>query len=359
MNPSIVAFTSSLAVTSFAISSKTTPRSSPQRPPAKPVLQRVLVRAVLDTPARNTHLQQHAEVVLRDYLTRSAVNTVMYYMHELGDGPSHQWLSRFEDFSEQVKAHKFKDGEKFLDRMKCSHPETCILRVGHPSGRFSRKLQFTIEPARIAHRIFDVRVQLSQEWARDLNLIEMENLEIQRLSFEKLLVKSERELDSKKNLIFDTNPFANDETPLRWKNYVGLKTLITQHAVTRLLPYMRDHGSNHEYMYLHQFVRNYGAIVDGDDFVRDLISKPSEPRTNPTFTVVPRAIALQVLELRKVVADEWISVMEFVPVERDLIVRSSLNKSLESSADLSEDARRSARDSPSDSPDGNDASDDH
>lgn len=301
------------------------------------VRPRSRVVAVLDTPASNTYLQRHAELVLRDFLTRRAVNTVMYYMHELGDGPSHQWLSNFDNFSDKVKKHTFKNGDRFIERMMHTPPAKGSLKIGHPSGRFSRTFHFTIDPRNIAHRIVAVRVQLAGEWARDLRCVDAENLELQRLSFERIVVVSEKELDSKRNLIFDSDPFANDQTPLRFKNYVALKTLITQHAVTRLLPYMRDRGSNHEYMYLLQFVNSYGAIANGDDFMRDLMSRPVELRTNPSYTVVPRSIAAQVLELRSAIAAEWITVMEFVPVEHELNNRSSLERSMEASGDLPDD----------------------
>lgn len=295
--------------------------------------------AVLDTPASNTYLQRHAELVLRDFLTRRAVNTVMYYMHELGDGPSHQWLSRFGNFSESAKKNTFTNGDEFVDRMLRTPTEQCSVKIGHPSSRFSRTFNFTIEPRRIAKRIMDVRVQLSKEWSNDLKCIDAENLELQRLSFEKMMVSTEKELNSKRNLIFESDPCVNDQSPLRFKSYIALKTLITQHAVTRLLPFIRDQGSNHEYMYLLRFINTYGAIADGDKFLSDLMGKQAEARTNPNFTVVPKYIANQILELRSVIAAEWITALDFIPVENELNMRGQLEKSMELSIDLPEDTQ--------------------
>lgn len=349
------AFVSALPVVSFGTAALTSPAAGPAHSPLPPSPSSSLtpswspvgrqpkrpassssscpVVAVLDTPASNTYLQRHAELVVRDFLTRCAVNTIMYYMHELGDGPSHQWLSNFEDFTNKVKTRQFKDGDQFIDRMMRTPPKKGNIRIGHPSGRFSRTFPFTIEPHRIAQRIIKVRLQLSKEWARDLRCVDAENLELQRLSFERMMATSEEELDAKRNLIFDSDPLASDQTPLRFKNYVALKTLITQHAVARLLPYTRDQGSNHEYMYLLQFTNSYGAIGDGDEFIRQLMARPVELRTNPTFTVVPKSIAVQLLELRSAIAAEWITVMEFVPVEHELNTRGALEKSLEASED--------------------------
>lgn len=307
-----------------------------------------IVTAVLDTPASNTYLQRHAELCLRDFLTRRAVNTVLYYMHELHDGPSHNWLSNFDNFSDQVKAHDFKNGDQFLDKMRQAPMEKGYIKIGHPSGRFSRKYPFTIEPRRIASRIVDIRVQLAEEWSNDLLCIEAENLELQRMSFEALVAKSKAELDSKRNLIFDSDPFANDQTPLRFKNYTALRTLLTQQAITRLLPFMRDRGSNHEYMYFRQFLSSYGPIGDDIDFFQNLMARSPETRTNPSYMVVPRSIAGQVLELRAAIAKEWIAVLDFVPIETKLLRCGMLEKSIEASHNLPEDGRPSLPNNESD-----------
>ena len=294
--------------------------------------------AVLDTPASNTYLQRHAEATLRDFLTRRAVNTVQYYMHELGDGPGRTWLRNFDAFDEKVQEDKFTDGDAYLDRMSRAQNEKGVLRIGN--SRLSRKYNFTIEPHRIAKRITDVRLQLAEEWAKDLGCIKHENLEIQRLGFEKMLCSSEKELNSKRNLVFDSDPFTTDHTPLRYKNYKALKTLITGHAVARLLPYTRDCGSNHEYMYLLQFMNSYGAIKDGDELVRMLMERPIEYRTNPEFVIQPKGIALQIMELRQAIAEEWISVMEFIPGEQNLRTRSILENSMKISDAIGEDVRK-------------------
>ncbi|PXF46960.1 hypothetical protein BWQ96_03298 [Gracilariopsis chorda] len=285
--------------------------------------------AVLDTPASNTYLQRHAELAVRDFLTRRAVNTVMYYMHELGDNTTRTWLKRFERFSERVENGQFVDGESYLNRMMRAEKERISVQVSHLGGRLLRTYEYDVEPFRLAKRILDIRKQLAAEWVGDLRCIEMENLEIQRMAIERALCSDEAQLESKRKLIFDSDPFASDQTPLRYKNYHALKTLITSHAVSRLLPYVRDCGSNHDYMYLLQFCRAYGMIGDGDQFVRELMGRPIERRTHPSYTIQPRSLALQVLELRTAVAAEWIEVMKFVPSEHMLMNRRILERSVE------------------------------
>lgn len=296
--------------------------------PLQRPLQFRVPKAILDTPASNTYLQRHAEVVLRDFLTRRAVHTVMYYMEELHDGPSKTWLTRFDGFGNKVKLNQFSDGDAYINRMLSARKEKGTMKVGHPAGRFSRIYTFFIEPNRIAKRIIKTREQLAAEWGKDLRCIEAENLEIQRIGFEKLLCKDEAELDSKRNLIFDTDPFSTDNTPLRFRNYQALKTLTTLHAAARLIPYLRDTGPNHEYMYLLQFVASYGPIKDGDAFIRELMDRPIEARTNPEHEIHPRSIALQIMELRVAIAQEWTAVMDFVPQEQKMNARRSLENSI-------------------------------
>lgn len=249
-------------------------------------------------------------------------------MQELGDGPSRDFLKRFDGFNEKVNGDQFEDGDGYLDRMMRAQNQKISMTISHMGGRLKRTYDFTIEPKRIADRIYAVRKQLAAEWGNDLRCIENENLEIQRMEFEKMLTKNEKELQSKKNLIFDSGQFSNT-TPLRYKNYMSLKTLLTQHSVARLLPYMRDEGSNHEYMYLFQFTGSYGTISDGDDFIHTLMNKKVQMRTHPNYTIQPRGIALQILEVRQAIALEWINIMKFIPEEQMLMARSILERSMD------------------------------
>ncbi|CAN8075037.1 unnamed protein product [Agarophyton chilense] len=252
----------------------------------------------------------------------------MYYMRELGDSLNCNWLRTFDDFSYKVERDRFLDADDYLQRMMRAEKEEKTVTVSYLGGRLQRSYDMVIEPYRIATRIFAIRKQLSGEWARDLRCIRMENLEIQRMSVESVLCSSETELQSKRNLIFDSDPFSSDNTPLRYKNYHALKTLTTRHAVSRLLPYIRDVGPNHDYMYLLQFCKAYGSIDDGDHFVKELMARPMESRTHPSHLIQPRGLALQVLELRWVIAEEWIAIMNFIPEEHMLMNRSILERSV-------------------------------
>lgn len=328
---------SAFVFSSTFVPSATNPFQS-NRSPIRPFQKRTLTAAVLDTPAANSYLQQHAEVVLRDFLTRRAVHTVMYYMDEMRDTPTKKWLSSFDNFSKKVRNDQFKDGDGFLHKMMRKQNEKGVYKIQHPSRSYlSRTYHFIIEPNRIAKRIYEVRDHLANEWANDLKCIGEENNEIQRMSFEKMLTSDEKVLASKRNLIFDADPMNSDCTPLRHKNYVALKTLTIQHAVARLLPFIRDQGPNHDYMYLLAFFNSYGPIKDGDTFIRELMARPVETRTHPNHLIQPHNLAVQILETRLAIAKEWIGVMEFIPEERQLLNRSILERSMELSDNIGED----------------------
>lgn len=332
---------SSFLSTTFVFSSTFVPFTTNtfqyNRSPIRPIQIFSPTVAILDTPAANSYLQQHAEVVLRDFLTRTAVHTVMYYMDEMRDTPSKKWLSSFDNFSQKVRDDQFKDADRFLYKMMTTQNKKGVFKIQHPRAYLSRTYHFVIEPNRIAKRIYQVRDHLANEWANDLKCIKEENTEIQRMAFERRLTTDEKVLASKQNLIFDSDPMNSDSTPLRHKNYNALKTLTIQHAVARLLPFIRDYGPNHEYMYLLSFTNSYGPIKDGDHFIRQLMAKPVETRTHPNHLIQPHNLAVQILETRLAIAKEWIGVMQFIPEERQLLNRSILEKSMQISNDIGED----------------------
>lgn len=265
-------------------------------------------------------------------------------MQELRDAPSHNFLRTFDSFEDKVISSDFNEGDAYLDRLQAAPIRTGTFRVGHPRSRLSRKCSFTINPPRIALSVLSARKQLAAEWAVDLRCIEEENLEIQRRAMERTTTSDKRELQAKENLIFEIDPFASDNSPLRYRNYVSLKTIITQLAITRLLSYLRDHGSNHDYMWLLQYQRSRKQNLQGDDLVRDIMSRSVEMRTNPEHTIQPRNIALKVLELRGIIAKDWIAVMSCVPEEQMLRAKGRLEKTMEMSASLGEDVRKQSSD---------------
>ncbi len=60
--------------------------------------------------------------------------------------------------------------------------------------------------------------------------------------------------------------------------------------------------------------------------MQELMSQPRLERTNPEFVIDPRGLAMHILDLRNVIAKEWISVMEGVPEEQLAMKRSMLQR---------------------------------
>ncbi len=282
--------------------------------------------AVLDTPASNPHLKQVSAGIARDFLTRRAVHTVVYYFREMHDSASTNWLLKFENFESSEKNDMFHDGEGFILRMLQQAPIHGEYVQRHPRAYLTRRFPFTIRPSQIAQSILASRKQLAEEWAQDLGCVENDNLEMQRMSFERLVEKDPRVLNSRRNLVFDYDVFANNQTPMRSKNYQKLLVLVTQHSIMRLMVYLRD-SSNHDYMFLYNFTARYGPLTNGSDFLESLMAQPVVRRTNPEHVVNPRALAYQILDLRKVVADEWISIMKQIPEEQHALAVSVLQRS--------------------------------
>lgn len=287
--------------------------------------QRRTTRAVLDTPASNPYLISVCASTARDFLTRRAVHNVLYYYSELRDSATKRWLLNFENFAQLEQQDMFHDGNAYLTRMLQARPVHGTIEQRHPRAYFSRKYPFTIHPARVARSVLASRAQLAAEWAVDLRCVEAGNVEIQRMSFERLIEKDEKVLLSRRNIVFDAEAYG-DQSPMRGKNFSKLLVLLTQHAIMRLIAFLRD-TSNHEYMWLTNFVARYGPLHDGDHFITELLSQPPEQRTNPAKIIDPRALAVEVMDLRSTIASEWMSLMHRIPDEQLALTRALLERS--------------------------------
>lgn len=226
-------------------------------------------------------------ISVRNFLTRRAVSTVMYYIQKMRDSVTWRWLTNFDGFVHKVDHDCHLDGDRYLDRMMRACNEKGTIQVSHMQGRLSTTYKFTIEPYRIATRIFNFSKELASERATDLKYIKMGNSDIQRLAVERLLCTTTQELEFRRNLIFGHESLSTENTPLRYKTYSAIKTLPSRHALSRILPYMPDHAPNYGYMYILQFNSAYGPMNDGDQYVNHLMNRQLEERTYPSHTIHP------------------------------------------------------------------------
>lgn len=312
-------------------------------PSSAPVRYRAAksTRAVLGTPpgpvgSNDSYSQMVTGAALRSLLTRRAVSTVAFYLMEMNDSATRNWMLQFENFAERCDENKFEDDGTFLHNMLRAKPVTCTMNVGHPRGRFKRVFKFQIRPIDIATRILAVRIQLANEWARDLRCIEFENKEIERMELERMMVSDEKDLNSVKKNIFDYDNLEGNQTPLRYKNYGKLKLCVTQHAISRLEVMLRD-TSNHDYMFFRSFRRSMEPLVSDEEFILALMAQMPTCKINPAYEVNPKRLAHALMVIRAQVATECIAVMNGIEAEQKLNERRCLENSL-SLRTLGEDA---------------------
>jgi hypothetical protein len=301
-----------------------------------------VTRATLGTPlgpiggSKNGYNQMVTGAALRSLLTRRAVTTVAYYLTEMNDSATRNWMYRFESFQERDENNKFEDDGTFLHNMLRAKVVACTMTVGHPRGRFRREFKFTINPFNIASRILVVRLQLAEEWSRDLRCIALENKEIERMALERMLMSDEKALDSVRGNVFDYDNLEGNQTPLRYKNYCKLKLYVTQHAISRFEVILRD-TSNHDYMFFRTFRRSKEPMMNDEDFIVSLMAQPRVMRMNPSHEIYPKKLAHALMAVRERVAAECIDVLNGIEEEQKLDERRRLEYSL-SLAALGEDA---------------------
>lgn len=291
-----------------------------------------VTRAVLGVPldpvgSNESYSQMVTGAALRSLLTKRAVATVAFYLTEMNDSATRNWLLQFEDFSKRCDENRWEDDGTFLHNMLRAKPVKCTMNVGHPRGRFKREFTFVINPMQIAQRILAVRTQLASEWAHDLQCVELENKEITRMSLEKLVHTDDVSLTAVKKNIFDYDNLESNQTPLRFKNYGKLKLYVTQHAISRFELLLRD-TSNHDYMFFRTFRRHMEPLTNGEEFIIALSSQPPTTKINPVHEINPKALAQTLMNLRAEVARECIAVMNGIEGEQKLEERRRLEASL-------------------------------
>lgn len=291
-----------------------------------------MTRAVLGVPlgpigSNESYSQMVTGAALRSLLTRRAVATVAFYLMEMNDSATRNWMLQFEDFAKRCDENRFEDDGTFLHNMLRAKPVKCTMNIGHPRGRFKREYTFEINPMQIAKRILAVRKQLAVEWANDLQCIELENQEIRRMALEKMVNSDEVSLNAVKKNIFDYDNLESNQTPLRFKNYGKLKLYVTQHAISRFEVLLRD-NSNHDYMFFRTFRRRMEPLANDEAFIIALRDQLPTSRINPVHEINPKGLAHALMDLRAEVAKECIEVMQSIDGEQKLEERRRLEMSL-------------------------------
>jgi hypothetical protein len=326
----VAAFTAGVPL-STSISRRPFPASAtlPLRPPRRGLAQ--TVRATLGAPlgfsSNNSYHQMMAATMLQSLLTRRSVWTIAYYLAEMNDSGTSNWMLGFEDFQRRDQSNTFDDDGTFLHNMLRSKPVTATMTVGHPRSRLKREFRFDINPYRVANRILAARVQLAEEWCRDLRCIALENKEIVRMALERMFHADEKSLDRVRANVFDYDNLEGDQTPLRYKNYCKLKLFITLHAISRLEITLRD-TSNHDYMFFRAYCRSALPMASDQSFILGLMALPPAKKVNPEYEIDPKRLAHKLMGVRAQVAAECIAVMSGVEEAQKRDQRKRLEASM-------------------------------
>mmetsp|Transcript_522 Transcript_522/g.950 ORF Transcript_522/g.950 Transcript_522/m.950 type:complete len:325 (+) Transcript_522:328-1302(+) len=259
---------------------------------------------------------------LKDFITRRAVKTVLYYLREFHDGATEKWLNRFENFTEKEK--EFFDWQGYIERMFEAESVEGVEVFAHPKGYYRREFKFTIEPSGVARKILASREHLAEEWKQDLNLMDMENLEITRMHYE-LLMNPGADLEPLKERILDVDPMDDESSPLRVPNYRSIRTLATHYAAHRILQRMKE-KSNHHFMWLNEHLQTHPIGPDSEAFLYNLLREEAVVRTNPDTYISPKKVAQMIMNCRTTVAKEWIDDLDHVKNDNLAIQRRVLQR---------------------------------
>jgi len=273
------------------------------------------------------HESQHysaAENALYDFLTRRAVNTLMVYLEEFHDGPSKDWLEKFAGFKQ--RGDTFAKADEYLLAMMRTSTQRGTLTVSHPKGYFKRSFPFTIEPRRLAERILAIREQLALEWQRDLQLIAEENKQLNRIHLELSLNGAGTDLNKVRKRIFESDPFADNDSALCPINYRKLKTMVTHYASYAVLEKLH-HADNHSYNWLSTYLKTH-PVEDDEAFIRAMWHAPSLKMTNPSTVVQPFDLAGEILSERLSIAKDWTFLLTTTPTANRQLLLECLKESV-------------------------------
>jgi len=223
-----------------------------------------------------------------------------------------------------------------------------------------------IDPPNLVRRILSVREQIAKEWEKDLDALMEANDMILDSFFEQ--TRSKRRMDEDMgggsgggyveagafvrmagNLINDNSRFSVQvSSPYRRSNFDLLYNLCTQAAIHRLLREKmrakKEEEGDASFLFLRDFYTGRAEeYFDGDlpfgradDFVEDLLETPpfvlSRSKNGGTDTIAaaaasslvdPVGAAEEIIQMRRIVAQEWKVRMEKVPDEH-MVIRQAL-----------------------------------
>lgn len=173
-------------------------------------------------------------------ISKSAINTVSYYMMEFHDDLTQDWMVSFENFKE--KGFENDDWRGFLERLIDKDP--LLLTVYMDPKRVSSrevttpnehnmKVKFLheIEPRKLAHRIVSVRENVCQELLEDLSSVKLENDDAIRFS-NNWINKGKQYAMEHRSI---TRMPGGQSTPLRNRSFKDVSILVRFQILSHLI----------------------------------------------------------------------------------------------------------------------------
>ena len=236
----------------------------------------------------------------------------------------------------------------------------------------------SIDPAKVARQILEIREMIACEWAEDLQLLQADNAELRRHRADE--VKSDEGVDALERFQHAIIPAETvgdsgiDCTPLRQPSYDLLKNAATAEALRRLLTELEgDPKQQHVSMWLSDFIATHAAaLTDAEaararahtregrggwhvarDVILRLMSQPvsvAVGTNGEAHFLDPLALAESTMTYRAQIATEWSEMMRRVPDGHLALERRRLSDRLsglgggDASGDASTDASNGTRD---------------
>ncbi|KAA8495437.1 hypothetical protein FVE85_1592 [Porphyridium purpureum] len=271
----------------------------------------------------------HPELLIKDFTLQRAIQTLLVYQTEMGNGTGARFLENFAGQKGVGKYHGFRGMKipwnEYLESMLKAEVTELVIRKpmrrqGSPGNPYIEQKYFEyteeVNPAKVARLLMDVRAQTSKECAEDLKVIPREN----ELLRQQYLVEFHKQSKDELQKVFthDFDPLPHDA--MRSSTADLLDRMTTYCAVKQ---YMKTGENDAHRKWLAKFLEKEGAYFLDDavprfrvarDFVWKMMLEPpimscKPGEEEPCFTE-PLGLSKEIMRLRAEIASLWTSILE-------------------------------------------------
>lgn len=302
-------------------------------------------------------LQNTKRTCILQFLTQRSLQSFMFLLNDLRDPHTSDWIERFLGANRLIEYHgtgafnqtKFETWDQyFLDMMKLPKERIIVQARGRYSGHgggsknnpFIKRdnmveVAIDIDPQSLVYRMMSVREQISKEFLKDLDVVQLANNQIMTIYEaevgDKTEVSGETESAFQRNAIFlfvnsvSLEPFKS--SPIRQGSYDLLFLLSLHESILRVLRDYKKSGDEKQvsFNWLKDFFyerldshfdgpKRYGCA---DDFMEELLlCAPSLRNADDgrhMELIDPMKIAADIIATRNEVLEDWKQIVGKVP----------------------------------------------